>query len=54
MTAAEAADFEQYPDAEVIVRLRQWDDLAKEPGQPVGNLAGLQEMARRHLLRPAQ
>ena len=51
MSAAEATAFEQDPDADVILRLRQWDEQAKEADQPVGSLARLQEMALRHLLR---
>jgi phosphonate degradation associated HDIG domain protein len=51
MKAAEAAAFEQQPDAGIIIRLRQWDDQAKEEAVPVGNLAPLKNMAVRHLLR---
>lgn len=50
MTATEAAAFERHPDADIIIRLRQWDDLAKQPGLPVGSLARLKHMALRHLL----
>lgn len=52
MTAAEAAAFERQPDADIIIRLRQWDDQAKQPGQPVGSLARLKHMALRHLMLP--
>ena len=51
MTAAEAAAFEQQPDAEILIRLRQWDDQAKQTTIPVGNLAPLKNMAVRHLLQ---
>lgn len=52
MTPAEAAAFEQDPDAAIILRLRQWDDLAKAENLPVGDLARLQAMALRHLQGP--
>ena len=52
MTAAEAIAFERHPDASIIIRLRQWDDLAKQPGRAVGSLARLKHMALRHLLLP--
>ena len=51
MGAAEAAAFEQHPDADIIVRMRQWDDLAKEAHRPVGSLDHLKNMALAHLLR---
>ncbi len=50
MSAAEAAAFEQDPDADLILQLRQWDEQAKEVNQPVGRLARLKELALRHLL----
>jgi len=50
MTAAEAAAFEQNPDAALIIRLREWDDRAKEEGLPTGDLASFKAMALRHLL----
>lgn len=34
MDDAEAAHFESLPHADDAVRLRRWDDLAKEPGRP--------------------
>ncbi|AYL98866.1 phosphonate degradation HD-domain oxygenase [Mucilaginibacter celer] len=49
MTEAEAADFELNPDAELIVRLRYWDDMAKEMEVPVNNIAQLKQMALSHL-----
>ncbi|MGI4884108.1 MAG: HD domain-containing protein [Janthinobacterium lividum] len=51
MSAAEAAAFEQNPDAALILRLREWDDLAKEAHRPVGSLDHFKRMALRHLLR---
>lgn len=38
MTAAEAAAFEQHPDAAIIIRMRRWDDLAKQEAQPATSL----------------
>ena len=49
MTATEAADFELNPDAELIIRLRYWDDLAKEMHIPVDNIGYLKEIALTHL-----
>ena len=51
MTAAEANAFELDPDSDVILRLREWDDQAKQANQPVGDLHYLKQMALRHLLR---
>ena len=51
MTAAEAADFEQHPDAAIIIRMRQWDDLAKQEAMPISSLVPLKNMALRHLQR---
>jgi len=50
MSAAEAEAFEQNPDADVMLQLRQWDEQAKETNQPVGSLARLKDMAMRHLM----
>jgi phosphonate degradation associated HDIG domain protein len=49
MTADEAADFELDPDAELIVRLRYWDDMAKEMNTPVNNIDYLKSIALTHL-----
>ena len=49
MTADEAADFELNPDAELIVRLRYWDDMAKEMNAPVENIDYLKSIALTHL-----
>lgn len=51
MSEAEATAFEQNPDAAIIIRLREWDDQAKEARRPVGSLDHLRRMALRHLLR---
>jgi len=49
MTAEEAADFELNPDAELIIRLRYWDDMAKEMNTPVDNIDYLKGIALTHL-----
>ncbi|WP_374949173.1 HD domain-containing protein [Mucilaginibacter sp.] len=49
MSADEAAEFEKDPDAELIVRMRYWDDEAKLTETPVDNIAYLKEITLRHL-----
>jgi phosphonate degradation associated HDIG domain protein len=49
MTEEEATDFELNPDAELIIRLRYWDDMAKEIHIPVNNLDYLKSIALTHL-----
>ncbi len=49
MSAQEAAAFEQNSDAELMVRLRYWDDQAKETGIKVSNIGLLKQMAINHL-----
>jgi len=49
MTDDEAADFELNPDAELIIRLRYWDDMAKEMNVPVDNIEYLKTIALSHL-----
>jgi len=49
MSAEEAAAFEANPDAELIIRLRYWDDLAKETDIPVKNIDYLKRVALEHL-----
>lgn len=49
MSAAEAEAFEQHPDADLIVRMRYWDDEAKLQHIPVDNVGYLKEMALAHL-----
>jgi predicted HD phosphohydrolase len=51
MTSEEAEEFELNPDAELIIRLRYWDDMAKEMNVPVDNIAHLKELALAHLAR---
>ena len=49
MTVEEAAEFELNQDAELIIRLRYWDDMAKEMHVPVNNIDHLKAMALAHL-----
>jgi putative nucleotidyltransferase with HDIG domain len=49
MTDEEAAEFELNQDAELIIRLRYWDDMAKEMHVPVNNIDHLKAMALAHL-----
>ena len=49
MTAEEAEEFELNPDAELIIRLRYWDDMAKEMNVPVDNIPHLKDLALKHL-----
>ncbi|OOQ57174.1 phosphohydrolase [Mucilaginibacter pedocola] len=51
MSAEEAAAFETNPDADLIVRMRYWDDEAKLEHIPVDNVAHLKELALAHLKR---
>src|SRR5437879_5518880 len=41
MTEEEAAGFEQNPDAELFIRLRYWDDKAKELNKPIQDILHL-------------
>lgn len=49
MSAAEAAAFEADPDFPLFIRLREWDDLAKETGMSTPDVAPFRRMALRHL-----
>ncbi len=51
MTPAEAAAFEQDPLFALSIRMREWDELAKEENVPVPDLAFLKGMAAHHLLK---
>jgi phosphonate degradation associated HDIG domain protein len=53
MSTEEAKVFELNPDAELIIRLRYWDDKAKEINVPVDNLAHLKSLVLSHLLNNA-
>jgi phosphonate degradation associated HDIG domain protein len=46
----EAAEFELNPDAELIIRLRYWDDMAKQINVPVNNIEELKIMALGQLM----
>jgi phosphonate degradation associated HDIG domain protein len=50
MSAGEAAAFEADPLFADMVRLRTWDDLAKETDQPLPDLTPYKQMAIRQLL----
>ena len=50
MSAAEAAEFESHPDAELMIQLRYWDDKAKETHVAVSNIPFLKQLALDHLL----
>jgi len=49
MSSEEATAFEANPDAELTIKLRQWDDEAKETNVPVNNIEYLKLIAARHL-----
>jgi predicted HD phosphohydrolase len=49
MSAEEASEFEANPDAELIIRLRYWDDEAKLQNTPVNNISYLKQIAIKHL-----
>lgn len=51
MDESEANKFESNPDAELFIRLRFWDDKAKEVNVPVQNIAHLKLIALNHLLK---
>ncbi len=54
MTAEEASNFEQDPLFEVSIRMRQWDELAKEENVPTVDLAVFREKIARHLARKGE
>ena len=49
MTDAEAIEFENHPDAELFIKLRYWDDQAKEMNVPVQDLEHLKSLTLNHL-----
>ena len=51
MTEAEAIEFERLPDVELFIRLRYWDDQAKEMNRPVQNIPHLKSLAVAHLIK---
>ncbi|HEX3384979.1 MAG TPA: HDIG domain-containing protein [Mucilaginibacter sp.] len=51
MNAEEAEAFEANPNANLIIKMREWDDLAKETNVPVENIDWLKQIALKHLTR---
>lgn len=51
MGEEEARRFELLPDAELFIRLRFWDDKAKEINVPVQNISRLKLIALNHLIK---
>lgn len=49
MSAEEADAFEANPNADLIIKMREWDDLAKETDVPVENIDWLKQIALKHL-----
>lgn len=49
MTATEAAEFERDPLRNTIIRMRHWDEMAKEVGVPLPDLEQFKKMAVEHL-----
>lgn len=49
MTEAEAADFEQDPLFHTIIRMRHWDEMAKEVAVPLPDMQRYRQMAISHL-----
>jgi phosphonate degradation associated HDIG domain protein len=49
MTEEEATAFEANPDHQLYIRMRHWDDKAKEMHKPVSNIDQLKAMALKHL-----
>lgn len=49
MSIEEATLFENNPDANLMLKMRTWDDLAKQEHIPVINLQELKQLALRHL-----
>ncbi len=50
MTAIEATEFERDPLRNTIIRMRHWDETAKEVGVPLPDLNIYRKMAVEHLL----
>jgi phosphonate degradation associated HDIG domain protein len=51
MTPEEAAAFEQMPLFKASIKLREWDELAKEEHTPLPDLEKYKQMAIRHLYK---
>lgn len=50
MTKLEAEEFEINQDANLMLKMRTWDDMAKITDIPVTNLEELKELALKHLI----
>lgn len=53
MTEGEALQFERDPLFNLSIRMRQWDELAKETQVPIISLADLKEKAKKILKKDA-
>ena len=51
MNAEEAAAFERNPDADLFVRMRYWDDKAKEVNKSIPDINNLKLLAISHLYK---
>ena len=51
MNEEEASIFEKNPDAELFIRLRYWDDKAKELNRPIQDVEHLKSLALNYLYR---
>ncbi|MCF8277091.1 MAG: HDIG domain-containing protein [Flavobacteriales bacterium] len=49
MSAEEAVAFEEDPLCATIIRMRHWDEMAKEIGVPLPNMKQYEKMAQNHL-----
>ncbi len=49
MCKEEAAAFENHPDANLMLKMRTWDDLAKQEHVSIKNLAELKQLTLQHL-----
>ena len=54
MTEDEAMAFEKHPDQALFIRLREWDDKAKETAIPLPPLQKYRAMAERHLVEQVE
>jgi phosphonate degradation associated HDIG domain protein len=49
MTKEEAELFEKNPDANLMLKMRTWDDMAKQEHLPIKNLQELKQLTQKHL-----
>lgn len=54
MNKDQADAFEADPDTELMIKMRTWDDLAKEINIPVDNIGYLRQIALKHLDKNAR